>query len=81
MTEKEPNAMKRLKDEVSLNGKLETISMMDLRSRPGEVLESVSLGKTYIIAKNGKPIAVLSRLPGEQLSINVERDGSVTHSR
>lgn len=33
--------MKRIADEVSLHGRLETISMMDLRSGPGEVLASV----------------------------------------
>ena len=44
--------MKRLKEEVSLVGKLEEISMMELRSSPGDILNQVILGKTFIIKRN-----------------------------
>ncbi len=54
--------MKKIKDEVSLVGKIERISMMELRHHPGEVLDSVELGKIFVITKNGKPIAKLKRL-------------------
>lgn len=67
--------MKKISDETDLNGKIETISMMDFRKQPGEVLTGVLLGKTYIVARAGKPIAVLSRLPGVQLSIHVDPKG------
>jgi len=70
--------MKRLTDELSLSGKLETISMMDLRSRPGEVLDAVNLGKTFVLARSGKPLAVLSKLPGD-LVIVVDSKGKVSY--
>jgi len=70
--------MRRLTDELSLSGKLETISMMDLRSRPGEVLDAVILGKTFILARSGKPMAVLSKLPGD-LAIVVNPNGDLTY--
>jgi antitoxin (DNA-binding transcriptional repressor) of toxin-antitoxin stability system len=55
--------MKNIKDEVSLSGRVETITMMDLRKKPGEVLSSVALGKTFIITRAGKPIAELKKMP------------------
>ena len=55
--------MKSIKDEISLVGRTETITMMDLRKKPGEVLSSVALGKTFIITRSGKPIAELKKLP------------------
>jgi antitoxin (DNA-binding transcriptional repressor) of toxin-antitoxin stability system len=54
--------MKKLKDEVSLIGKCEEITMMDLRKTPGEILDSVCLGKQFIITKQGKRIAILQGL-------------------
>jgi len=54
--------MKRVKDEVSLVGKVETISMMDLRKTPGEIIESVRLGKQFIITKGKKRVALLQGL-------------------
>ena len=71
--------MKRLHKEVTMEGTFEVISLTDFRTRPGEVLQSVELGKTYVIQKYGKEVAVLSRPPGVQLTINVASDGSVTH--
>lgn len=73
-------SIKRISDEVSLDRKIETITAMDFRKSPGEVLASVALGKTYIITKNAKPIAVLSKPPGQTLSIQVSRHGKMTYS-
>lgn len=74
--------MRRLNKEVKLHG-LDTVTMMELRARPGEVLDSVMLGKTFIITRgtrhNKTPVAVLSRLPGEQLSIKVNGDGTIEY--
>lgn len=67
--------MKKLKDELSLVGKIEKISMMELRSSPGEVMTQVSIGKVFIIQRNEEPIAVLSRVPGQQLGIVVDKKG------
>jgi len=50
----------RLTDMKLLAGKSETISMSDLRSRPGDVFDQVQLGKTFTITKGGKVVAVIS---------------------
>ena len=71
--------MKMLKDEVSLSGKVEQITLMDLRKQPGEVFGSVALGKTFVVTKNGDPIAIISRPPGETLMVTVEPNGEVTY--
>lgn len=68
--------MKTLEQEVSLFGKCESISLSEFRSRPGETITSVQLGKVYILTKNGKPIAVLSKVPGESLTEVVAPDGT-----
>jgi hypothetical protein len=58
----------------------EVISLSDFRARPGEVLQCVELGKTYVIQKYGKEVAVLSKPPGVTLTINIASDGAVTHT-
>lgn len=55
--------MKTIKQEVSLAGRTETITAMDFRKHPGEVLASVVLGKAFVITKQGKPIAYLCQPP------------------
>lgn len=72
--------MKAIKDQVNLNGKIETISSQELRAQPGEVLESVALGKVFVVTKRDKPIAVISKPPGQTLTINVGTDGGISHS-
>jgi len=67
--------MRKIKDEVSLIGKTEVITMMDLRKNPGEVISSVELGKTFIITRSGRQVAVLSKLPGEQLTMTIDSKG------
>lgn len=74
-------AIKTLKEEVSLHGKLETITSTELRQQPGEVLTSVGLGKTFVVTKNGKPVAVISRPPGETLTIEIHPDGKTSFSK
>jgi len=71
--------MIKLKEEVSLHGKFETITAMEFRRQPGEVLNSAQLGKVFLITKQGKPVAVLSGLPGEQLSMLINSAGKVTY--
>ncbi len=71
--------MKKLKDEISLSGKLESITMMELRSSPGEILTAVDCGKTFVITKCKKPIAVLSKLPGINLTMKVDSKGNTTY--
>ena len=71
--------MKMIKDEVSLSGKVEHITMMDLRRQPGEVFSSVELGKVFVVTKGGTPIAIISKPPGETLSFLISPDGKVTY--
>ena len=72
--------MKTIKDQLTLNGKIETITAGELRQQPGEVLESVALGKTFVVTKRGSPIAVISKPPGQTLTINVGGSGEITYS-
>lgn len=62
-----------------LAGQTETISMMDLRSRPGDVIDQVQMGKTFTITKGGKAVAVLVPLEANaaQLGAEVRRLGLV----
>ncbi len=71
--------MKILKDEVSLSGKAEEITLMDLRQQPGEVFASVALGKVFVVTKKGEPIAVISKPPGETLLTIIDEVGKVSY--
>ncbi len=54
--------MKSLQEEVgSLSGREETITVTELRARPGDVLSQVELGKTFTITRCGKKIAIISK--------------------
>ena len=71
--------MQKLVDEQLLAGRFEKITMMDLRDRPGEVFTAIELGKTFVVTRWGKDIAVLSKVPGVQLTMNVDTNGDVTY--
>lgn len=71
--------MIRLNQEVSLAGRLEKITISELRSKPGEVFQSVILGKTYLVTQRGKTIAVIGKPPGVELSICVGRKGEINY--
>ena len=64
-----------------MSKQFEVITAMDLRKQPGEVLDSVMLGKTFLITKAGRPVAVLSKPPGEVLAMEVDSKGQVSYSR
>ena len=72
--------MKRLAESKALAGQLETISMMDLRSSPGDVIKQIQMGKTYVLTHAGKPVAVLQPLPGERLAIIIDSEGKVSYA-
>ena len=59
---------------------MEKITMMQLRKQPGEVIDMVVLGKTYILTRGDKEVAVISKLPGVNLTINVDSHGNINHS-
>lgn len=71
--------MKQINEEISLAGKFEQITIMDVRKQPGEVFESVSLGKTFLVTRNGKAVAVISKPPGETLGITVGSKGEINY--
>jgi len=73
-------AYKKMRELKPMAGLLETITAMDFRRQPGEILDSVALGKTFVITKQGKPVAVLSRPPGEQLTITIDKAGRHDYS-
>jgi len=70
--------MKTIAKSVDLRHEFESIGMSELRKQPGEVIESVKLGKTFLITKAGKPIGVLSPVPGDSLTKIIWPDGSVS---
>jgi len=49
--------------------------MMDFREGPGDIIQQVRMGKVFLITKAGKPVAVLSPLPGEQLVTLINSKG------
>ena len=61
-----------------LYGKLETITMMELRLRMGEVVQQVKMGKQFILSHGGKPFGVLQKLPADLTTV-VESDGSLNY--
>lgn len=75
--------MKKIADHVmqEMGKQFEVITAMDFRKQPGEVLDSAALGKVFVITKAGRPVAVLSKLPGETLTIVVDRKGQISYER
>lgn len=51
--------MKTLESMKLLKGKSETISMSELRERPGEIINQIQQGKEFTITKAGKIVAVM----------------------
>lgn len=69
---------------LSFIGEIATVTMMELRSNPGEILDRVSRGLTVRVTKQGKWIATLQ--PPSQASRNddtiiVRRDGTTEDGR
>ncbi len=50
----------RLEKSAILSGQTETITAMDFRRSPGDILMQAQMGKTFSITKNGIVIAQLS---------------------
>ena len=75
--------MKKIADHVmqEMGKQFEAITATDFRKQPGEVLDSVALGKTFLITKSGRPVAVLSKPPGETLCIIVDSKGRVGYEK
>jgi antitoxin (DNA-binding transcriptional repressor) of toxin-antitoxin stability system len=55
------NLHQRLSEMQMLNGKELTITMMDLRSAPGDVMDLVVQGATIRVTRQGRTIAVIQK--------------------
>lgn len=61
---------RRLRDMQLLGGKRLEITMMDLRSAPGDVMDLVLQGVEITVTRQGKPIAVI-RTPDEKRAVEI----------
>jgi prevent-host-death family protein len=59
----------KLTDMKLLAGQTEEITMTDLRSRPGDVVGQVQMGKTFTITKAGEAIATIQPVEPNALQL------------
>lgn len=72
--------MRTLKQSVDFTApRFATITVGEFRRAPGDVLAQVGFGKTFLITKNGNPVAVLSEPPGDTLTKVVDRNGKTSY--
>lgn len=69
--------MKRLRDEIQLKGKIETIDATDLRAHVGEVLTQVMLGKSYTVTRKGRTVCHIVPPGQADLSVEIGPDGKM----
>lgn len=63
---------KLLAKSMDLTGQTETITAMELRAAPGDVLLQAQMGKVFNITKNGVIVAVLSPPEMNALELGAE---------
>lgn len=63
---------KLLTKSMSLAGQTETITAMDFRKTPGDVLLQAQMGKTFTITRNGVAVATLAPVELDALELGAE---------
>jgi prevent-host-death family protein len=63
---------KTLTKSMDLTGQRETITAMDFRKTPGDILLQAQMGKVFTITKNGVAIAVLQAPELDTLGLGAE---------
>jgi antitoxin (DNA-binding transcriptional repressor) of toxin-antitoxin stability system len=72
--------MQKLKDQgVDLSNQVEEISLTDLRGNVGEAMSQCSLGKSFVLKKNGKLVAALVPVDQSNLTKTIDGDGSISY--
>ena len=57
---------------INLTGQEETITAMDFRKSPGDILLQVQMGKKFTITRNGVAVATLSPIELNALELGAE---------
>lgn len=63
---------------INLSGRRATISMMELRSAPGEVIDCVARGMKIDIEKNGKKVGTIIPTENDSDTTIIHSDGTIT---
>lgn len=68
-----PRRMRKLLTKsMTLDGQQETITAMDFRRTPGDVLLQAQMGKVFTITRNGVAIATLAPIERNALELGAE---------
>lgn len=62
--------------ELDFRGQTATVSMMELRSAPGDVMDRVARGLTVNVEKNGRVVGAI--VPPSETVTTIHRDGSIS---
>lgn len=62
---------------IDMRGKNATVSMMELRSKPGEVFQLVESGLSVRVERNGRHVGTIIPPDAEGESTIVHRDGRI----
>ena len=68
-----------IRSEVSLVGRVRELSMMQLRHHPGQVMDAVHLGMTFVIKRGRSVVAIIQRPPAD-MTITVDKNGKFSYS-